>query len=110
MVKRRDPRLDRYFERVERELPHPASRWFRWLWTPGAIWLRIPLGLALMIGGVFGFLPILGFWMLPVGLILIARDIPFLQGPIARALAAMEARWRHWRSRRARQRRASGSR
>ena len=30
----------------------------------------------LIIGGMFGFLPILGFWMIPVGLLLIALDIP----------------------------------
>ena len=29
-----------------------------------------------MIGGVFGFLPILGFWMLPLGVAFVALDIP----------------------------------
>ena len=29
-----------------------------------------------MIGGVFGFLPILGFWMLPLGIAFVALDIP----------------------------------
>ena len=29
--------------------------------------LRLPLGLLLMGGGVLGFLPVLGFWMLPLG-------------------------------------------
>jgi hypothetical protein len=29
-----------------------------------------------MVGGVFGFLPILGFWMLPLGVALIGLDIP----------------------------------
>ena len=29
-----------------------------------------------MVGGVFGFLPILGFWMFPLGLALIALDLP----------------------------------
>ena len=33
--------------------------------------------LLLMVGGVFGFLPVLGFWMLPLGLAFIALDIPF---------------------------------
>lgn len=37
-----------------------------------------------MVGGVFGFLPILGFWMLPLGMALIALDLPptrrFIEG------------------------------
>jgi hypothetical protein len=37
-----------------------------------------------MIGGVFGFLPIVGFWMIPAGLALIALDIP----PLRRRLLA----------------------
>ena len=32
-----------------------------------------------MIGGVFGFLPILGFWMFPLGLALVIADFPPLR-------------------------------
>ena len=35
-----------------------------------------------MVGGVFGFLPILGFWMLPLGAALIALDLPFTRKKI----------------------------
>jgi hypothetical protein len=42
------------------------------------------LGVALVIGGVLGFLPILGFWMIPLGAALIALDIP----PLRRRLMA----------------------
>lgn len=38
--------------------------------------LRTLLGIPLMVAGVFGFLPILGFWMLPLGAALIALDVP----------------------------------
>lgn len=38
--------------------------------------IRSGLGVLLMLGGVFGILPILGFWMIPAGLALIALDIP----------------------------------
>jgi hypothetical protein len=31
--------------------------------------------------------------MLPLGLILIAQDLPFLQGPMARMLGWMECKW-----------------
>jgi hypothetical protein len=42
------------------------------------------VGLLFMVGGVFGFLPILGFWMLPLGMALIALDLPPLRKPIER--------------------------
>ena len=41
--------------------------------------VRTLLGLCLVVMGVFGFLPILGFWMIPLGLALMATDIPPLQ-------------------------------
>lgn len=46
--------------------------------------VRSVLGVLCMIGGVAGFLPVLGFWMIPVGLALIALDIP----PLRRRLLA----------------------
>ena len=47
---------------------------------------------ALIAGGFLGVLPILGFWMMPLGLLLLAIDIPALQGPVA----AMTIRGRRW--------------
>src|SRR5581483_8521907 len=51
------------------------------IWTqhhvpPGA---RTILGILLVIAGCFGFLPILGFWMIPLGGAFIALDIPPLR-------------------------------
>jgi hypothetical protein len=37
--------------------------------------IRSVVGLLFMVGGVVGFLPILGFWMVPVGLAMIALDV-----------------------------------
>ena len=37
--------------------------------------LRIALGVALCFGGFLGFLPILGFWMLPLGLMVLSIDL-----------------------------------
>ena len=36
--------------------------------------LRALLGIALVIGGIFSFLPVLGIWMLPLGLIILSID------------------------------------
>lgn len=38
---------------------------------------RLLLGWALLIGGIFGFLPIVGFWMAPLGIIILSVDLPF---------------------------------
>ncbi len=46
-------------------VPLPASRF-----------ARVALGLALIGGGVLGFLPILGFWMIPLGLLVLSFDLP----------------------------------
>ncbi|MBM3546086.1 MAG: hypothetical protein FJX54_03975 [Alphaproteobacteria bacterium] len=48
--------------------------------------LRTLLGVLLMAGGVFGILPILGFWMLPLGAAFIALDIPPLRQRLLRWL------------------------
>ncbi|TMV09003.1 hypothetical protein FGK63_07740 [Ruegeria sediminis] len=37
--------------------------------------LRLALGLVLILGGTLGFLPILGFWMIPLGVAVAALDI-----------------------------------
>ena len=40
---------------------------------------RIALGSALVLGGVAGFLPILGFWMLPLGLVILSIDLALVR-------------------------------
>lgn len=37
--------------------------------------LRVFVGGVLIVGGVFGFLPILGFWMIPLGVMVAAMDV-----------------------------------
>lgn len=38
--------------------------------------MRIASGSALILGGILGFLPVLGFWMVPSGLLVLSYDIP----------------------------------
>ena len=40
---------------------------------------RMGMGIAFIIGGVFSFLPVLGIWMLPLGLAILSVDIPFVR-------------------------------
>ncbi len=61
--------------------------------------LRIIIGTLLVIGGVLGFLPILGFWMIPLGLAVLSVDIPAVRRLRRRAEVAI-LRW--WGGRRAR--------
>ena len=42
-----------------------GSRTFR---LPRSMALRLVLGFLLVIGGFLGFLPVLGFWMIPLGI------------------------------------------
>ena len=65
----------------------------RWLKTPSSRWMRVPLALLLIVGGVLGFLPVLGFWMVPLGLLLLAIDIAFMRPPLIKLLDWIERRW-----------------
>jgi hypothetical protein len=53
--------------------------------------LRSVLGLVLIGLGILGFLPILGFWMVPLGAMFIALDVPPLRRRVERWLDRDEA-------------------
>ena len=38
---------------------------------------RITLGSVLVFFGIFGFLPIVGFWMIPAGIAVLSVDVPW---------------------------------
>jgi hypothetical protein len=80
-VTRPGQRKDGVGERARRTLERriPASRLARLL-----------LGLALLAGGLLGFLPVLGFWMIPLGLFVLSYDVP----AVARLRRRAGAWWR----------------
>jgi purine-cytosine permease-like protein len=41
--------------------------------------LRLVMGLLLIFCGFLGFLPILGFWMIPLGLVVLSIDFPMVR-------------------------------
>jgi hypothetical protein len=53
--------------------------------------VRSGVGVLAMAGGVVGFLPVVGFWMLPLGVVLIALDIPPLRRRVLRWLARQQS-------------------
>lgn len=83
----------------EQKLPKFFARMIDWVRRPTSRFVRLPLGGLLMIGGLFGFLPFLGFWMLPLGLLLIARDVPAIEPPLARMFAWINRNWPGWAAR-----------
>src|SRR5688572_20379319 len=85
--------LDRAFDGLEHEVPDRVARAIRWLRDPNSRWVRIPIGVLFIIGGCLWFLPILGLEMLPIGLLLVAQDVPFLRKPVGRAALWLEHRW-----------------
>ena len=41
--------------------------------------VRVGLGILLVAGGLVGFLPVVGFWMIPLGLLVLSVDIPIVR-------------------------------
>lgn len=60
--------------------------------VPGHPILRAILGVALVAGGFLGFLPVLGFWMLPLGLLILSIDFP----PVRRFRRAVTVKLVDW--------------
>jgi hypothetical protein len=89
--------LDQKIDRMAERLPAGVARFLRWLRGPSSRWVRIPIAVLLIGGGFIGFLPVLGFWMIPLGALLLAQDIPFLQRPLLRSLTWLERQWIKWR-------------
>lgn len=95
---KRERRLLRQFEAIERTTPIGRALLKR-LRDNRYRLVRIPLAVFLCIAGLAGFLPVLGFWMLPVGLLLLAIDVPALQPAVSAAVIRMRRRIALWRRR-----------
>ena len=57
---------------------------------------RITIGTLLVLGGCLGFLPVLGFWMIPLGLFILSYDF----ATVRRWRRRMEVWWAERRGRR----------
>jgi len=41
--------------------------------------IRLGIGILLVAGGLVGFLPVVGFWMIPLGLLVLSVDVPVVR-------------------------------
>jgi hypothetical protein len=94
-------RLERQFASMEKLFPS-LRRPLTVIRARGWWVIRLPIAVIFILGGLASFLPILGFWMLPVGLLLLAVDLPLLRGPISVAMIKGRRRLNVWNRRRLR--------
>ena len=81
-------------------MKHFIHHKYHWVKNHHNHWLRKGIAVLLIIGGILGFLPVLGFWMIPLGMMLLAADIP----AVRRFNRRVYVRWgRFWKKRRGRQ-------
>jgi 4-alpha-glucanotransferase len=98
MTTRDHDRLDRIVERYQAKMPGWMGRFVGWIRKPELRLLRLVSGVLLVLFGCVGFLPILGFWMVPLGLLLLAQDVTFLRRPTVNAIYWVERKVKAWRS------------
>jgi hypothetical protein len=55
--------------------------------------VRVAMGAMLIFFGLLGFLPILGFWMIPLGLLVLSYEFALVRRLRRRSLV----RWERWR-------------
>lgn len=72
-------------------LSYGILRWGRYRVPFG---IRSLVGALFMVGGVFGFFPLLGFWMFPLGVALVALDIPWTRHKIHDWMDTLKAKSR----------------
>jgi hypothetical protein len=86
----RSPDLDEQFDRLERVCPRYLRKLIHLLREPRLRWARTATGILLILASMLWFLPIIGLELLPIGLMFIAIDVPFLRRPVARMIAWVE--------------------
>ena len=104
-------RYEQHLEKIQAKMPGRAAAALTWLRRREMRPFRVAAAVLLMLGGLAGFLPVLGFWMLPLGILLLAQDVPFLRrisvrvftwferwsrrGSVALRRSWINRRWRH---------------
>ena len=95
---RQSRRLDRQFALLASRLPALRGALGLLRGRSGVV-LRLPLGLALVAGGLLAILPVFGLWMIPAGLLLLSVDLAPLRAPVSASVIRLRRRWTLWRRR-----------
>lgn len=78
----------------------------RWLLEPSHRFVRVIAAALFILGGILSILPVLGIWMLPLGLGLLAEDVPGMKPSLEKAFRWLTKKWRKlvvtWRKLRSR--------
>ncbi len=99
MARTDDAQFEHMFQRLKLRAPYAAG-FLDWVRRPSSQLIRIPLGVLLILGGIFSILPLLGIWMLPLGLLIMAIDVPILRRPLVYLVLVVEEWWRGVKARR----------
>jgi len=98
MAKEGKRQLDHAVDDLEHEVPSKAKRFIEWARSDRARWVRIPLALALIAVGILApYMPVVGVEDVPIGLLLLSYDIPFLRKPMAAFIEWLISLWRRLR-------------
>jgi membrane-bound ClpP family serine protease len=85
--------LDHAFAVLERQVPEWLARVIRWVRDPDKRRIRLAIGILCIGLSFFFWLPVIGIELLPIGLLLIAIDVPLLRKPVALSLLWMLRKW-----------------
>lgn len=91
-------RLNRQLDALGRALPI-APKALKTLRNARWRLVRLPLAVFLILGSGLAVLPVFGVWMLPLGLLLLAIDVPVLRPKVSALLISGRRRTALWRRR-----------
>lgn len=83
--------------RLSQKLPPKGRIWVAWLREPSRKPMRLVAAGLLVVGGILSILPVLGVWMLPLGLALLAQDVPALKVPLEYSARRIARSWERLR-------------
>jgi hypothetical protein len=86
-MKLRHEEVEQYIHEKLDRLPPRAVHKLR---NARPAWLRLAAAALLMLGGLLWFLPLVGIWMLPLGLILVADQFPATKRLLVKLLLRIE--------------------
>jgi disulfide bond formation protein DsbB len=87
---------DERIERLSAKLPDRIRAGVEWLREPSRRLVRLVAAILFILGGIFSILPVLGLWMLPVGLALMSQDVPQMKPPLERSARWLERKWQQF--------------